>query len=95
MKIFLSQLMRGKSDLEIKQEREECIRDLKSKYPDAEFIDSLDFSEGSPVYKLGTAIQKMAEADAIYMMPGSVSDGRGCMVELAVARIYGMKILGG
>lgn len=45
MKYFISQAMNGRTDEEIKKEREEVIAAIKNENPEAEFIDS--FFEGA------------------------------------------------
>ena len=46
MKFFISQAMNGRTDEEIKREREEVISAMRELNPDAEFIDS--FIESAP-----------------------------------------------
>lgn len=95
MKIFISQLMRNKTDEEIIAERQKITDACKKEYGDVEIIDS--FFEGaphdaSPVWFLGKALEKLSEADAVYFADGW-NNARGCRIEHTVASEYGIKIL--
>lgn len=91
MKIMISQPMMGKSDKQIKQERQSLIEMLEAE--GHQVIDTvLDISEGlSPVYYLGESIKKMSEADAVVFMPGW-ENARGCRIEHEIALEYGKYI---
>ncbi len=88
MKVMISQPMNGKSNRQIIEERKALTEQLISE--GHEIIDTiLDISENkSPVYYLGTSIQKMAEADAVVFMKGW-KEARGCRIEHLVAKEYG------
>ncbi len=85
--------MNGKTEQEIVKERSLYIELLKNKYADAEIIDSVLELKGNPIEMLGESIKLMANADAIYFMPGALTKGRGCVVECVVAKLYGIKII--
>lgn len=95
MKVFISQPMRNRSEEDIMAERKVIIEKLNNMHIDV--IDTI-FTEEAPedynagVYYLGKSILKMAEADAIFMCEGWIKT-RGCRIEDAIAREYGIKIL--
>lgn len=78
MKVFISQPMRGKSNEEIKAERERLIGKAREHYgADIEVIDS--FSEGAP-------------ADAA-VFAQDWEGARGCRIENMAAILYGLEVL--
>lgn len=91
MKIMISQPMRGKTTEQIKQEREELVKELKEQ--GYEVIDTiLDLSENkTPVHYLAKSIELLAEADMVMFMPGW-ENARGCKIEFEVAKEYGKLI---
>lgn len=88
MKIMISQPMRGKTEEQIRSEREELVRQLEKQ--GHEVIDTvLDLSEGkTPVHYLAKSIELLAEADAVVFMKGW-ENARGCRIEYSVASEYG------
>lgn len=95
MKVMISQPMNGRSEEEIKKEREEIIKKFNKMH--IEVINTL-FTEEAPdncnvaVYYLGKSISAMKDIDALYMCD-NWSNARGCKIENQVAREYGIKIL--
>ena len=95
MKVMISQPMNGRSDEEIKKERQDIIEKFNKMH--IEVIDTL-FTEEAPqdcnvaVYYLGKSISAMKDIDAIYMCDNWLN-ARGCRIENRVAREYGIKIL--
>lgn len=95
MKIMISQPMNGKTDEQIRAEREPIVKKLKEMH--IEVIDTLfEFEVQNvlhiPVYYLGLSIEEMSNADAVLFMNGW-NETRGCLIEHAVANEYGIKIL--
>ena len=88
MKIMISQPMRGKTEGQIRQEREALVKQLETQ--GHEVIDTiLDLSEGkTPVHYLAKSIELMAEADGVVFMEGW-AEARGCRIEYDVATNYG------
>lgn len=88
MKIMISQPMRGKTEEQIRSEREELVRQLEKQ--GHEVIDTvLDLSKGkTPVHYLAKSIELLAEADAVVFMKGW-ENARGCRIEYRVASEYG------
>ena len=95
MKVMISQPMNGRSDEEIKKERQDIIEKFNKMH--IEVINTL-FEEEAPdncnvaVYYLGKSISAMKDIDAIYMCDNWLN-ARGCRIENRVAREYGIKIL--
>jgi len=86
--------MNGKTEGEIREEREPVIkRLLKDGY---EIISTIfpDFiSKGNvPVKYLAKSIECISDADCVYFMEGW-QDARGCRVEHQVCKEYGIEIL--
>ena len=96
MKIFLSQPMSGKTDKQIRLERDNAKVYLKYLFygEDIELIDTVfDLDEGThPLVYLGKSIEKMAEADIVCFMKGW-DESRGCIIEHEAAVKYGIKRL--
>lgn len=102
-KLFISQPMAGKSNEEIKAERERAIENAKRVLnDDVEVVDSFfeNCLEGEhsekikhvPVFYLGEAIKKLAEAEVAYFTRGYY-EARGCMLEMHVAESYGVEVI--
>ena len=93
MKIFISQMMKGKTDAEILDERARIIIKLEKLMPEEqlEILDSF-FSgyNGSAIQFLGKSLQLMGEADLAVFAPGW-ENARGCRIEQSVASTYGLK----
>ena len=95
MKVMISQPMNGRTEEQIKEEREEIIDKFNKMH--IEVIDTL-FTEEVPdncnvaVYYLGKSISAMKDIDALYLCD-NWNLARGCIIENQVAREYGIKIL--
>lgn len=95
MKVMISQLMNGRTEEQIKEERKRIVDNFNKMH--IEVINTL-FTEEAPedcniaVYYLGKSISAMKDIDALYMCDGW-REARGCKIEHEVAREYGIKIL--
>lgn len=95
MKIMISQPMRGKTNEQIRKEREQLVKKLKSE--GHEVIDTI-INEESPkdineaIYYLSKSIEFIGKVDAIYFMKGW-EKARGCKIEHEVAVEYGKKVM--
>ena len=72
-KVFIIQLMSGRSDEEVLAERREVERELREYgYEPINSWISGDAPEGvsAPVWYLGKSIEKLSEADCIYLCEG-------------------------
>lgn len=95
MRVMISQPMNGRSEEEIKKERQEIIGKFDRMH--ITVINTI-FTEEAPddcnpaVYYLGKSISAMKDIDALYMCDGW-REARGCKIEYEVAKAYGIKIL--
>lgn len=91
MKIMISQPMRGKTNEQIREEREELVRRLQEE--GHEVIDTI-FTEDAPkdcdtaIYYLAKSIEAIGKVDAVVFMK-SWQEARGCRIEHQVAVDYG------
>ncbi len=96
MKIMISQPMRGKTNEEIRKERESVVKRLEEK--GHEVIDTIidDFIEGQgnnyAIRCLAKSIEFIASVDGIVFMKGW-NESRGCRIEHQVALEYEKFIL--
>ena len=91
MKIMISQPMRGKTNEQIKQEREELVRQLEAQ--GYEVVDTV-FAEEAPkdcdtaLFYLSKSIETIGKVDGLVFMSGW-ENARGCRIEHQVAIDYG------
>ena len=94
MKIMISQPMNGKSEEQIREERETIVKGMKEE--GLEIIDTI-FTEEAPkdcdtaIYFLAKSIEAIGKVDAVYFMRGW-EKARGCKIEHQVATEYGKKL---
>lgn len=90
-KIMISQPMRGKTNEQIKKERECVIKAIEAS--DGEYIDTVfdTVEDGTPLSYLSKSINYLDKADIIYFMPGW-EKSRGCRIEFECAKEYGKVI---
>lgn len=94
MKIMISQPMNGKSEEQIREERETIVKGMKEE--GLEIIDTI-FTEEAPkdcdtaIYFLAKSIEAIGKVDAVYFMRGW-EKARGCKIEHQVAVEYGKKL---
>lgn len=88
MKIMISQPMRGKTEKQIKDEREYLVKQLQDE--GHEVLETVfdDFDcYASPIAYLARSIEFLDKADAVVFMKGW-ENARGCIIEHEVARRY-------
>lgn len=91
MKVMISQPMRGKTNEQIVEERQEIINGLKQE--GLEVLDTI-ISENAPkdmdeaIYYLSKSIEFIGKVDCVYFMSGW-EKARGCRIEHGVAVAYG------
>jgi len=94
--IFISQPMRGKTDDEIKLERQRIVDTCIHEYGnDIEIIDSFferSPHDANPAWFLGKSIELLSTADAVYFADGW-ENARGCRIEHQIAVNYGIRII--
>lgn len=94
MKIMISQPMRGKTNEEIRKEREKLIHQLELN--GHEVVDTI-INEEPPknideaIYYLSKSIEFIGKADAVYFMKGW-EKARGCKIEHEVAVEYDRQV---
>lgn len=97
-KLFISQPMKGKTNVEIKKEREEAIRCAKEMMSDeVEVIDSFFENapaEAKPLWYLGESLKLLSTADVAFFATGW-KNARGCKIEHTCAQQYGINIIEG
>lgn len=88
MKVMISQPMLGRSNEEIKKEREELVNELtKVGYEVVNTIFDLG-EDATPLNYLSKSIDTMSDVDVVIFMPGW-ENARGCRIEFEVATKYG------
>ena len=96
MKAFISQPMNGKTNEEIKSERQKAVDSLKKKYGnDIEIIDSFFENaphDAKPLWFLGKALEMLSTADVVYFCKGW-ENARGCKIENLCALEYGLEVI--
>ena len=103
MKVMISQPFAGKSDEEIQATRKRAIMYLNSQGHEIvnTFFEGDTYDEGYltsfgvkniPMYFLGKSIEMMASCDAVYFCKGW-KKARGCIIENAAAKAYGVKMI--
>ena len=89
MKIMISQPMRGKTEKEIRDEREAIVKKLQEEGHEVLETVFEDFDcYASPIAYLARSIEFLDKADAIVFMKGW-ENARGCKIEYQVAKEYG------
>lgn len=95
MKVMISQPMRGKTNEQIKQEREELVKRLEN--DGFEVIDTI-ISEEPPqnsdaaIYYLSKSIEFISKVDIVYFMKGWET-ARGCKIENRICQDYGKQTM--
>ena len=93
MKIMISQPMRGKTNEQIRKEREKIVEKLQNggwKVVDTVFEDA-PADEDMAIYMLSQSIRYIGKVDALYFMNGW-EKARGCKIEHEVAVEYGKDV---
>lgn len=95
-KLFISQPMNGKSDEEIKKERQDALLQAVAEYGEkVELIDSFFENaphDAKPLWFLGKSLELLSTADIVYFASGWES-ARGCKIEHDCAVAYGINII--
>ena len=95
MKVMISQPMRGKTEEQIKEEREKIINQFEKMHievVDTLFKEKAQKERNKGIFYLGKSINAMKDIDALYMCEGW-REARGCRIEHEVAKNYNIKIL--
>lgn len=95
LKVMISQPMRGKTNEQIRKEREDLVNKLEK--DNFEVIDTI-ISEKAPlgrneaIYYLSKSIEFISQADIVYFMKGW-QNARGCRIENQVCQAYGKQTM--
>lgn len=92
MKVMISQPMRGKTNEQIRKERESLVKEIEA---NGDIILDTVFEEAPPnvdeaVWLLAKSIEYLANADKVIFMPGW-NTTRGCKIEHEIAVEYNKK----
>ena len=93
MKIMISQPMKGKTNEQIRKEREKIVEKLQNggwEVVDTVFEDA-PTDEDMAIYMLSQSIRYIGKVDALYFMNGW-EKARGCKIEHEVAVEYGKDV---
>lgn len=96
-KLFISQPMANLTEQQIRDARNQAVKEIKTLYGDEEIevIDSIFTEETdgkAPIWFLGKSIELLADADICIFLKGW-EDARGCRVEHLVAEEYGVEFI--
>lgn len=94
-KVFISQPMKGREEIDIINERDAAIAELEKQFGEpVEKVQSYSPANknGHPLINLGMSIQCMAEADIAYFLEGW-ENARGCKIEHECAKQYGIEVI--
>ena len=96
-KVFISQPMGNKTDIEIHNERSAIEKLIYQNFPSCEIIDTLledsDVPECKhrPLMFLAKSLELLADADVAFFAPGW-ENARGCVIEHEAAKRYEIDI---
>lgn len=90
MKLMISQPMRGKTNEQIKAERESLVKELEKEGHEVvnTVFDLAPKGKDEAIYYLSKSIEFISEVDGLVFMPGW-QQARGCRIEYQVAMDYG------
>ena len=98
-KLFISQPMRGLTDIEILKVRLEIKNRAEKRIGESlELINSFiedypgENNKSIPVWYLGKSIQFLSQADIVYF-GGDWRNARGCKIEYEIATAYGFRVI--
>ena len=93
MKYFISQVMNGRTDADIKAEREKVVDAMKKMNPGAECIDSFFEDapyDAKPLWYLGKSLELLSTADMCIFVDNADVKARGCRMEYQACVAYGI-----
>lgn len=90
LKVMISQPMRGKTNEQIKAERESLVKELEKEGHEVvnTVFDLAPKGKDEAIYYLSKSIEFISEVDGLVFMPGW-QQARGCRIEYQVAMDYG------
>lgn len=101
MKVFISQIMNGKTNEEILSERQLIMKTVETMYPnqDISFIDSFvdeyqnDTIANKSLWYLGRSVEKLSEANLAVFVNKCYMHTRGCKIERDCCKLYNIPIV--
>ena len=93
MKVMISQPMRGKTNEQIREEREELVKALTEEGYEVldTVLENAPADEDVAIYCLSQSIRFLGKADMVIFMKGW-EKARGCKIEHQVSTEYGKEI---
>lgn len=95
IRVFISQPMNGKTNDEIKEERDRIIESLEDQFGKVEVVDSFFENaphDAAPLWFLGESFKLLSTADVAVFAKGW-NLARGCKMEHDVCTAYGIKTI--
>ena len=94
MKVMISQPMKGKTNEQIKKEREALVKEIEAMGDTVldTVFDEAPENTDQAVWYLAQSIKFLADADRVVFMPGW-NKARGCKIEHEVAVEYGKEVI--
>ena len=95
MKIMISQPMNGKSEEQIRNERENIIKQIEEngdEYVDTVIAEEPPQNSNIAMWYLAKSIEIMSKVDSVYFMKGW-ENARGCIIENKVCQDYGKQTM--
>ena len=94
MKVMISQPMKGKTNEQIREEREDLVKRLQEEGYEVldTILENAPFNEDVAIYYLSQSIRFIGKVDIVVFMKGW-EKARGCKIEHQVAVEYGKKVI--
>lgn len=95
MKIMISQPMNSKSEEQIRNERENIIKQIKEngdEYVDTIIAEEPPKDSNTAMWYLAKSIEIMSKVDIVYFMRGW-ENARGCIIENKICQDYGKQTM--
>lgn len=97
MKVYISVPMTGRTVKEVEEDIRAAKHDFAFNGKKTKFFSNIDVFKQhpdlDPLLGLATAVERMADMDAIYVCDGW-RKSKGCRIEVAIAIVYGIPIYG-
>ena len=94
-KLFISQPMKGKTDKEILEERKNIIETARQKFGEVEVLDTFFQNaphEAKPLWFLAKSLEFLSTSD-VAIFAKDWEKYRGCRIENACAKEYGIDVI--
>ena len=94
MKVMISQPMRGKTEEQIRAERQPIVEELEARgieIVDTIFAETPEKAQNAPLFYLAKSVDALSKVDGVVFI-GNWYDARGCRIEHEIAESYGLFI---